>query len=353
MSIEHMDNFSVYGTSTVSKTHMLEGVYAQLGGFGNNSLVLASPDGAGTAFRYYGDGGVDIGQLRYVLQTANDTIGMAGRYWLGSIPSNAAYRTGIAEIRNASNVRIARVYVGTVGNIVAEVGGVIVGDTVGPVLTASAYYHIETKFVRDAAAGTIEVRVEGVPKLVVTGLTMGGVPIAQVAWTSSGSGSNSSPDIYLKDLMIWNGAGAEVNNFQGSCIIYSLIPDADVDLNWTPSTGATGYNLINESTPVDTSYIEAGDPPPNPYRCSLTNLPVDVTSIRALMSIVRAKKIDGGDGNLQVGFVSTTDVELGEDRPITAAYTYWRDFSENDPDTGQPWLPSAVDALELQLNRTV
>lgn len=102
----------------------------------------------------------------------------------------------------------------------------------------------------------------------------------------------------------------------------------------------------------DMSFLSAPNPPPLPYVGELTNLPPDVTSVRALITRVRAQKSDGGDGSLQTSLISGVDTANGTDRPITTALTYWSDIFELDPATGAPWTPVAADAAQLQINRT-
>lgn len=84
---------------------------------------------------------------------------------------------------------------------------------------------------------------------------------------------------------------------------------------------------------------------PDPFVLGLTPLPDDVTSIRAVIPVVRAAKLDGGDGNIQVSFGTLdTNYDVGPDTPITNAMTYWGNatdpfVSEINPDTGTPWTP--------------
>ncbi len=70
------------------------------------------------------------------------------------------------------------------------------------------------------------------------------------------------------------------------------------------------------------------------------------------MTVVRAGKFDGGDGTLQNGLISAATPVNGSDRPITVSQTYWRDIFEEDPATVAPWLPAAVNLVQMQINRT-
>jgi hypothetical protein len=119
------------------------------------------------------------------------------------------------------------------------------------------------------------------------------------------------------------------------------------NMNWRSSSSLTGG-------PTDNSYISADDTPPAASEFRFTPLPVDVTSVRGLISIQRAYKTDGGDAQLQVSLSTNgVDYDAGADRTLTTAPTWYFDVSVLDADTGNPYLPSAVDTLQALIDRTV
>ena len=345
MAIQHMDNFSIYGTST---SFMDDGVYAQA----NGVLALETdPDGlSGGRVLRSGSSAANRGTLRYVLSAPTQTMGAALRVWCSPLPEADNIRPVLASWRNGSNTEVASLTITTTGAIEFDDGTNTI-TTTGPVVTANAWWHIEYKYDR-SGIGSIEVRVEGIEVMNDADLGYSSASdIAQVAL--QGGGSNfSSTGVYFKDYVIWDTTGSYNNDFLGSVLVTNLTPTADVALNWSPSSGSTGYEILDNIPPVDSTYLQAGDPAPSPYVCELSDLPVDVTSVKALMTFVRAAKSDGGDGSLQVSVISNGDTANGADRPITVAQTYWRDVFDTDPDTAAPWTPSAVDAAQLQLNRT-
>lgn len=105
--------------------------------------------------------------------------------------------------------------------------------------------------------------------------------------------------------------------------------------------------------PQDLSYMSADDTPPAAMEFGFTDLPPDVTSVRGLVVVGRMKKIDGGDGNVQMSLISNGSAFDGADRPLTTTDTYWYDISQLDPDTGLPWSPLAVNNMTGRINRTV
>lgn len=343
--ILHMDNFSIYGTTV---GFMDDGIYAQA----NGSLSLVNdPDGiSGGRVARCTSSAASRGIFRFALPTTKTAVGVALRIWCSPLPTGTQDYPTIASFRNGSNNDLATVQIDSTGRLIFYDGvNTITSDA--PAITANAWWHLEVLYDR-AGVGSIEVRAEGITVLQDTDLGYSSAtPIYQVA-TIGGLSNFTGSLTYYKDYVIWDTTGSHNNTFLGSVLVTDLVPVSDVALNWTPSTGSNGYSILDNIPPVDTTYIEAPTPAPSPYVCELSNLPDDVTSVRGLMTVVRATKTDGGDGSLQNSIISNGDTGNGANRPITVAMTYWRDIFETDPDTGSAWLPAAVDAAQLQINRT-
>ena len=353
----------LYGTSTAN---MLNGVWAEIVIPSNHTgtvTLVNDPDpniaGSGTVLRTRSGGSVSgsVGP-RFALPSPANTEGIGLRLWMSALPQNNS-TTPFVAFRNGANATLFAIKILSTGAIEARstqtTGGTLYGTTTGPVVTANSYNHIEVKGLADASAGTIEVRVNGVTVLNLTGLDTGTGPIAQFLFGYYNiTTGNPADNAYWKDVVFWDTSGAEGNDFQGSVAVHDLYTDADISLNWTPSTGSTGWDLIDETTPNDTDYIQAGDPAPAAAVFSLTDLPEDVTSVRALLPIYRATKTDGGDCNIQVGITpNNTNWDDGADRPMTTAYTYWWDVSHLSPATAAPWTPVEVNAAYVRADRTL
>lgn len=351
MTCQHMDNFSLYGGVVAN---MLNGVYASV----NGVALVNDPDG------------ISLGKVvrildnapsgpRFVLSSAQAISGVAARMWAPDLNFVSPVNPGYAWYDISGAVKVTMSF-DTTGRVrLSTLAGGVVATSTNPVITANGWYHIEAKLVTGiGATDTFEVRIEGIPVLVVpaSDLGMESVYQVQIGTPSLGGGGGSNTLIYFKDFFIWDGSGTRNNDFVGSVIIYDLAPTADVALNWTPVGAATGFSILDNSPPVDASYIQAPTPSPAAYKASHGVLPPDVTSVKAIMTMVRAAKSDGGDGGLQVGVISdplgVPATVLGADRPITVAQTYWRDIHEVDPKTAAAWLPAAVDVTQIQINRT-
>jgi hypothetical protein len=355
----------LYGTVTAD---MLNGIWAEVASAGApyNALV-ADPDpsigSAGVVF--YADGatassGSATEGGRLAIPTEVTTLGVGFRMWLAKLPTTPS-RAPFLDFRTSVNAVILTMRVTTTGQLEVASGttngqgGSTLGTTTGPVITANAYNHVEIKATKGAGTGAAEIRVNGVSVLALTGLTLSASNIAQIfiGVSDASGGDDANMKAYWKDLVLWDTAGSVGNDFQGSVAVRDLYTDADIDLNWTPSTGTTGWDLLDKTAVDDSTYIQAGDPPPDPAVFSLTDLPADVTSVRALIPIYRSIKTDGGDCNLQTGLTpNNTDWDDGADTPITTAYTFRWDVSELSPDTAAPWTPTEVDDAYVRINRT-
>lgn len=368
MSILHADNFSIYG-GPGNEHFMLNGVYAEVTGCD----LHTDPDGVSPGWvlrpgwNHFDNGN---NNWRYPFQTGpQSTGGAAFRIWQTVLPNEDNAKAVPLAFRNASNQAQAELYVRSNGGLAMRIidhNGDLVTQyiTTVPAITANAWYHIEARFDAGDGVCSFEVRVEGITVLQETNVTSGwsliqGANVGQISarWTQIAGPQT----YYIKDLVLWDDEGSYNNDFLGSVLVANLNPTADVDLNWTPSTGTDGFSILSDVPPDDAKYLSAPynvSVPhfPDPYVATMSDLPVEATSVKAIVTYVRAAKSDGGDGSLQVGIISdpagTPATVLGADRPITVAQTYWRDIFETDPKTTAPWLPDAVNKAELQLNRT-
>lgn len=361
MAIQWLDDFTCYGTDTNRNLRLLDGVYAQATRF--DLQADPDPNSAG-AMVMCGHGGGLGGELRKVLQNSQATVGAAARIWPAALPPSAWYgMIPFAFMDANANIHIEIAinpsgYIEAYRNDYRDLGNrTLLGTSTTPVMTANAWRHLECKVLIHASAGTIEVRAEGFTVLNLTGIRttsyVGGAAVSVGIVSMISSQDGSAPAMYAKDFMVWDSTGTVNNNFMSTCQVLKLIPNGDTTLGWTPSSGTTGYNLINETTPDDdTNYISAPFPLPGNSQFTLTDLPVNVSTVRGVQLMHRSRKIDGGDGNIQTSVVSGANTGNGADRPITTAYTYMWDIFDLDP-SGTVWSRTLVNALQLKLNRTV
>jgi len=353
-----MDNFSIYGED---ETIMLQGTAWSAVSM---STLLNDPDGVsgGKVFQIKNSTSF---QPSLIVPTATDVINVAFRWYVSTQPENSS-RCPDVEFRDVDNsVRyiVRQTVVGGLelvrtdgaGSVIdnIELAGFTTVATSGAVLSNAVWNHVEVSLNR--TTGVYTIWVEGVSVLNGTDVSPATGNTSIVAfrenWLPSAGSSNAN--IYIKDLVISDNNGS-VNNAQiGSVQVVTLSPNGDVSSGWTRSSGSTDYELVDELTPDDANYIEAGSTLPAASIMTLSNLPPDIVGIRALQTMVRALKTDGGDATLKVSLVSGVDEDAGATHAVPTSAQYEWDISEFDPATAALWTPIAVDAVNIKIDRTL
>lgn len=240
----------IYGTD-VEK--MLDGKWADNGGSGIS--LIADPDpNIGSAGYVLDANSIGTPVIRKVLPSTYTTLGVARRIHMSQIPPSLNNCPIITTFKTAANSGILSIFCDTSGRIFACSGattaGTVYGTTDGPVLTANAWAHVETKVTISASVGTIEVRVNGVTKLNLSGLNLGSTAIGQLEFGHYGNGVGSGNHTRLKDLVIWDDSGDTDNDFFGSVsVFYRKVTGTITIGGWTLSAGTTAVNLIDGPRP--------------------------------------------------------------------------------------------------------
>lgn len=359
MSIQYMDNFSIYGTNTAN---VVAGT--PWNAVGGSSSLQDDPDGVSGGKVLRVRAGVST-PASLVLPTATDVTYIAFRWWCSSLPTSNSEGQDV-ELRDGSNSIRYVLRVTATGALVltrtdgagstvdsGDISGFTDVATSANVISSGAWYHIE--WFMNRTTGAYEVRVEGITVLSgtdgspATGDT--GIVSWRDEWVSSASNGFS---IFIKDLVIADDNGSVNNSFIGTVQVVTLSVNSDVSSGWTKSTGTSDYELLDETTPNDADYIEAEDDPlPAASIMGLQDLPPDIVGVRALQTMVRGRKTDGGDATVVVSLLSSAAEDSGATHSLTTSFQYEWDISELDPNTAAVWNPVAVDAATIKINRTL
>jgi hypothetical protein len=298
------------------------------------------------------------------MPTARLQAGIALRIWVSSLPSTATHSFGLC-FKTAGNNHQALIWMTPTGQISwgNTVGGgttlqnffseVTTVETSGALaITPGSWVHFEAFY--DSATGDYELRIEGVTILSGndpsgdSGVETGIFEFLDKVSDDSGGTTNW----WIKDLVVWDGEGTQNNDFVGPVQVIALPVNADVSSGWTPSTGTSDYQMLDELTPNDADYIEADETPPAPSIMEFEDLPVEIIGVRALMTVVRTLKTDGGDATAQVSLRYNAADDDGSDDAVQISAIYHWDVSELNPDTGLLWAPTEVDDAQIVINRT-
>lgn len=358
MSIQFMDNFQIYGTDEAV-------MRAGTPWSDTASGFLTTDPAAGITTNVFRVIDQVSNQLTCVLPTSTNRVHVANRWWFDTFPSNdnqgGAYYfttpagniryvlhltpTGAWKLRNTATAG-DRIDSGDEGTVVF---------TSGNVMTTAAWQHVE--FHIDFTTGEYELFVEGLS--IVSGTDAsppGGSIICGIVAIRDHffAGETTRVTTYIKDVVFGDDNGSVNNGQIGSVQVITITPDGDVSGDWTRSTGTVGYSLVDELSPNSDDYISAVDDPlPDEQIFSLSNLPPDVVSVRALQPMVRMNKTDGGDATIVLSLKSADEQDdSGTYFPLTSQSYNWY-ISELDPNTDSVWTPIAVDAANLGIDRTL
>lgn len=355
MSLEFAEAFDYSGTDAQG---LLENGYAEVS---TGLRLVADPDGVNTqkVLRYDSNPGILGLLLRRPLETATEDVGIQFRLWMDALPANTGQCPPVAIWSDNSNIRIGWLQVDTTGRMSFYKGdgggsGTLVGTTSAPVISAGTWWHVAA-FMHGGTAndGTFELRIENKVKLDLDTIDMFAATVYQTSHASNGDTIGAGPGMYIKDLTWWNKDGTENNDFIGRTRNVAGVTDSDITLgDWTPYTGTTGWDILDNNPGDDAKYLEAADTDVTPMVYGFTNLPADVSAVRGVFTMVRVGKVDGGDASVRVGVISDGTTALGTDRAIAQTQHMYTDLFEVDPDTGVAWSPGAVDAMQGQVDRT-
>lgn len=233
------------------------------------------------------------------------------------------------------------------GTIAVRRGTTLLG-TSGFALTQNVFQYIEFKVKVHGSAGTVEVRVNTVPILVLTGLNTQGAGSGNWNEVKIGQFAFASPDVRIDDIYVLDGSGSSNNDFLGDVRIDAVFPNADGNSSqFTRSTGASQFATVDETAPNgDTDYNEAAT---SGLKDTLNypNAPVAGANILAIQGDVYGKKTDsGGAGVKQITRISGVDYQ-GTEVGIGTAYNYQRQVWDVKPSDSTPWTDTDFNAAEF------
>jgi hypothetical protein len=232
--------------------------------------------------------------------------------------------------------------------IVVKLGGTVINTTnIVPALQTGAWYYFELKVFCHPTAGTVEIRINGTSIISLTDInTQAGTNLCHNKVRLS-----SSNWCWYDDFYICDSSGTTTNDFQGVCKILPLLPKADTaTVQWTPSTGLTHYNLVDENPYSTTDYVSSGTQAQiDLYNYQMLSIANTIIGIQ----ISTICKLASGIGIIIEAPISSNSViDLGVDTTLTSTtFGEIRRISETDPNTGAGW--TAANLAEAQIGLKV
>jgi hypothetical protein len=349
MAIIWADGFDHYGGNL---SMALQGGYVQFSIAPGNSVVNAR---TGNGYLICS---VNFGRgARRALNSSVSALGVG----VGYLITGPNIATGIKQnaIRFGSSLNLKEISVNVNANAGLTIwqGTGAVASSDNNLIAFGTWYHIETKVVCNSGVGTndgtVEVRLNGVQRVIATGLNL---PNALNSVTlGSPNDANANDTVWFDDFVIWDTSVADpanpCNDFLGDRRCVTSYPSADAaTMQWVPSTGVVGWDRINDAPPVDTSFVEginAGDI----AEFSKTPIGIATNDIAAAVVVGRIAKTDAGVSLVRLGIHSGIVVSNGPQLSPSVTAAYFQQFYHLDPNTGGKWTQPNLDAANIRITR--
>ena len=224
-----------------------------------------------------------------------------------------------------------------------------IGRTTGVGIRGDRWYYIEYKVVlATGATGSWEVKVDGVTVGSGSGVATSNVNTTSCIQTLLGVGATN--DNRVADYYVCDGAGASLNDFLGDVHIETVFPDGDGNRNnWTPLSGLTNYEMVDETEPDrDTSYVSTSTAG-NDELYTFAALTVDADTVLACVPKALMVSEDGGYREARVLCRSSVSESTGATYAISSGNRYrhlWGVIEQN-PNGPAAWTDTTVNAAEF------
>lgn len=349
------ESFDYLGTGATSETNMLKGLWAAFVGGSTNISVDGGQSRTGNYSLRIGSATFisSMYSARRVIGSTKTVVGIGYGFYATALPAvNGSVGMGF---RTPSNTVIASLRTNSDGSLsVYDSAGTLL-VTSDPVLTATAWNHIEAKILVDNVVGEIEVRVNQATVIHGTNLDFGSTGCNQISFQhfTTSPGDASGTYYYFDDIVVWDDTGSLNNDFLGPQRVLTIFPSVDTaQADFQLSGAASGYDCINDTVPDDDTTHLFTENIGDISEFELPDLPPETANIIGVYIPNLSKLSDAGIGNLQVSMVSGSDIAAGADNVLTAAYTYRGDVFETDPATDALWTKSGLEAAILKIEKT-
>lgn len=247
-----------------------------------------------------------------------------------------------------------RVFVNTDGSVAVKRGGDIGGSgtvTLGTsaatgIVVVNTWHFIEVKFTINNATGSVEVRVDGVTALALSGIdTQNSANAYVTAMQICGPDGVNSAD--FDNFYFCDNTGTLNNDFLGEGEAKLLVPSgAGTSTQWTPLSSTNVSNVDDAAThDSDTTYNESSTAT-NKDLFALGDIPVTGGSVAGVKVTTVMRKTDGGVRQA----ANVINLGGGESQratnTLTTSYVHYSEIFEVDPADSTPLTEAKVNAAE-------
>jgi hypothetical protein len=225
-------------------------------------------------------------------------------------------------------------------------GMTTLGTSAAGVVVAGTPFHFQAKVTIADAAGAVELKVNGVIVLTLTGVDTrnGGTATVTNILHGAVAGSAGSASVYYDDFWV-------ADDYVGDRRVDSHFPTSDgTNQDGTPSAAGAHYAMVDEAPEPDddTSYVtltSAGQR----ESYGVDDFKNTGATIDAAMIVLDAKKTDAGAATLAAhvhGAGSPADYD-GTPQGLTTSYSRIKEVLSADPISGDPWDETTFNAAEF------
>lgn len=229
-------------------------------------------------------------------------------------------------------------------------GSTLLGST-AQALSQNVYQYLEFKVKLHASTGTVDVRIDGISQLSLTGqnTTNGGATTWDEIRLGPNGDSLSTTTWNYDDLYLADGSGSDGwADFMGDQRIDDLLPNgAGNSSDYARSTGADQFATIDDATANGDTDYNSTDTIGDKDTLAFPNVPVAGAVINGVMAVAQVRKTDAGSaGHKAVVRIGSTDYE-GTERAAPSSYGFVWECWGKKPSDDTAWDDSDVNAAEF------
>lgn len=276
-----------------------------------------------------------------------------------------SYYTPFLQFLDESTVQLAICL--SPGMRVVAINGPVVGThtvlgSTTYALHENVWHYIEVKATFNNVAGSVEIRVDGAQRLLLSPVDTqtsanGFVNSVQIGAQGHSTGflglAVGSYFIRFDDVIILDTGGAQNNDFLGDSRVEGLRPNgAGLVTQLEPSGAGGNFSLVDDLQPDDDTTYVAGGTVGNLDLYTFTDLETTVGLVRGVTMCVYAEKTDAGVVNI-APLVGTTGAPqyTGTSMNLQMSYNYKEEVLETNPVDGGTWAVAKVNSFQYGVKR--
>jgi hypothetical protein len=218
-------------------------------------------------------------------------------------------------------------------------------------VAGSSYHYYELKYTIDVSVGALELRIDGDPKLTLTGQNTSATGNATangffLGVQNPSVGANRTITLQYSDLVVMDDQGSLNNTFVGDVRVQALFPTSNGTTNdWTPSTGSN-YENVDDATPNDDTDYNSTSNPGDIDLFAYGALTPTAGAVLGIQPVMCARKDDGGTRVIAPVLRPTSTNYVGTSQSITTSYAFYTEVIETNGDTSSPFTIAELNAME-------